>query len=703
MIEIKNAVLVVRPQNTAVDAQSLHLSKLQRPTYVERVFSDLYFIHKIDHCKGNTFAKRAKEAHENIPRDLCKLFTDCCPTCISVMKAKKPVAGIKNIVTDGFGVRGQVDLIDFQSMPDGEFKFLLNYIDHGIKKLTSIPLVAKRASAAAYALLTIFTEQGPPSILQADNGGEFSGSAMDHEDRRLFLEDEYVDEIISEVRMIWPECQLVRGSPRHSESNGGVERVNQTVQKKLGAWMKENKSKHWAIGCKIVQWRYNTQEHETIKDTPYHLAFGQHPRVGISNLPIAPHILKNLSTESQLIDVYSNLKSTMTFESPTKPKSLVESHESVVGEESEIRSVGETMDSASGTKRSNSTTDDESRASRRARTAVRKDADLASSPDPAETRTGGKGKADETRMGGKGKADELDISPIRWMELLKERNGQDVRLTDLVKSRIGSSFPIIRCINTKDICAVENWKGCILRKIMKETWEVLDMNERDKVDEDLELNGDDGLNNNWGMYFKTPSDEYVQSFIMSCEEVQQETENHKVSPRRALLRDKATANTLKKANAVTKNAIKKSPTSKITLGDVVLVPLDGVDRTKVDGGSLVGVIVSINKDKSTCRVAVKRGVLKRAYSHHNLRIVPEASNNRKVMDLEAAFIDWRSLPSITEREAARYVSSVGGQGMVKCNCKGECTSNSCACKKAGRLCSSRCHRNNKCCFNNKEE
>ena len=139
------------------------------------------------------------------------------------------------------------------------------------------------------------------------------------------------------------------------------------------------------------------------------------------------------------------------------------------------------------------------------------------------------------------------------------------------------------------------------------------------------------------------------------------------------------------------------------LGDIVLVPLDEVNSTKVDGGNLVRVIVSINKDKSTCRVAVKRGVLKRAYSHHNLRIVPDASNNRKVMDLEEAFTDWRSLPSITEREAARHVSSVGGQGMVKCNCKGECTSNSCACKKAGRLCSSRCHRNNKFCLNNKEE
>ncbi len=98
MIEVEHAVLVLRPKNSSVEAQSLQLLKLQQPTYLERVFSDLYKIHKSDHCKGNTFAKRAKQAHDNIPRELCKLFTDCCPTCISVMRARKPVAGIKNIV-----------------------------------------------------------------------------------------------------------------------------------------------------------------------------------------------------------------------------------------------------------------------------------------------------------------------------------------------------------------------------------------------------------------------------------------------------------------------------------------------------------------------------------------------------------------------------------------------------------------------------
>ncbi len=63
-------------------------------------------------------------------------------------------------------------------MPNGNFCFLLNYIDHGVKFLFSIPLTRKRASCLAVALLEIFTVIGPPMILQSDNGNEFNTAAM---------------------------------------------------------------------------------------------------------------------------------------------------------------------------------------------------------------------------------------------------------------------------------------------------------------------------------------------------------------------------------------------------------------------------------------------------------------------------------------------------------------------------------------------
>ena len=128
-------------------------------------------------------------------------------------------------------MRGQIDLIDFQSMLDGLFRFLLNYIDHGVKFFFSIPIVHKTASSIAIALLQIFTIIGPPMILQSDNGAEFHGAAMNDRQRKLHgngtlvsLANNELAAIITEIKQLWPECRMVRGSPRHSQSNGGVER-----------------------------------------------------------------------------------------------------------------------------------------------------------------------------------------------------------------------------------------------------------------------------------------------------------------------------------------------------------------------------------------------------------------------------------------------------------------------------------------------
>jgi len=127
--------------------------------------------------------------------------------------------------------------------------------------------------------------------------------------------------------------------------------------------------------------------------------------------------------------------------------------------------------------------------------------------------------------------------------------------------------------------------------------------------------------------------------------------------------------------------------------------IEGVDCTKVDPGNLIGVVVSTDKRHSTCRIAVKHGLLHRAYIYHAVKTVDPASNNMDLHDLRDAFDNWRSLPKLTERAAARFISSVGGQGMIHCMCRGECNTNSCSCKKAGRQCSSRCHRNNSRCKN----
>jgi hypothetical protein len=75
-------------------------------------------------------------------------------------------------------VRAQIDLIDYQSMPDGQFNYVLDYQDHGIKFRILQPLTQKTCRAVALEPISIFCIVGPPSILQADNGKEFSHGAL---------------------------------------------------------------------------------------------------------------------------------------------------------------------------------------------------------------------------------------------------------------------------------------------------------------------------------------------------------------------------------------------------------------------------------------------------------------------------------------------------------------------------------------------
>ena len=115
------------------------------------------------------------------------------------------------------------------------------------------------------------------------------------------------------------------------------------------------------------------------------------------------------------------------------------------------------------------------------------------------------------------------------------------------------------------------------------------------------------------------------------------------------------------------------------VGEVVHVPLKDLDRAKVDTGNLTGVIVQVDKSCSQARVAVKSGLLKTWYVYHRLGRVTGSGNNVELNGLSDALANWKTMKVITDREAAKNESMVGGQGKgnVTCNCKRQCITNHC--------------------------
>ena len=77
-----------------------------------------------------------------------------------------------------------------QSMPDGSFKFICHYSDHGIKFGAAGALIQKTCRAVALFLFDLFTLIGPPKTLQSENGREFSNVALEGKAQKVYLDEE---------------------------------------------------------------------------------------------------------------------------------------------------------------------------------------------------------------------------------------------------------------------------------------------------------------------------------------------------------------------------------------------------------------------------------------------------------------------------------------------------------------------------------
>ncbi|VEN35518.1 unnamed protein product, partial [Callosobruchus maculatus] len=218
----------------------------------------------------------------DVGRYAIEKFLETCEVCQKKKNKSHANLTIKPIISTNFNSRGQVDLMDFQSCPDNEYRWLLNYQDHLTKFLFLRPLKTKTANEVANELLKIFLEIGAPSILQSDSGREFTAS------------------VISEMVKIWPSLKILHGRPRHPQSQGSIERSNQDVENMLRAWMHDHSSKNWSLGCYFVQFQKNSSYHKVIGRSPYKALFGVDPKAGFSPMNLPRDLLDEVENEDDL-------------------------------------------------------------------------------------------------------------------------------------------------------------------------------------------------------------------------------------------------------------------------------------------------------------------------------------------------------------------------------------------------------------------
>ena len=212
--------------------------------------------------------KKIQDKFANIPRYLVQEYIKRCERCAEKRRRRETASGvvIHPLTVKDLNERGQVDLVDMQTNKDGNYRFILHYIEYLTKFHVIRPLQRKTATEVANQLLLIFLDFGAPHILQSDNGREFTG------------------QVIHELSTLWPELILVNGRPRHPQSQGSVERSNGDMKNQLMAWMRDNNTSKWSYGIRFVQWSMNTSFHETIGMEPYKALTGNKPRCGLKSI-----------------------------------------------------------------------------------------------------------------------------------------------------------------------------------------------------------------------------------------------------------------------------------------------------------------------------------------------------------------------------------------------------------------------------------
>ena len=184
-------------------------------------------------------------------------------------EAALPVAPMKPLTCSGPGELLYVDLTSIEeTVPLREDPVIRNVLvlqDHFFKYVLAYVVKDQTARTATETLrIGYFGLFSAPAYLVSDQGKAFMGHVITH------LCDLY-------------GVQKLRTSPYHAQTNGQVERMNQTVIRMIGK-LEEEKKACWSEHLPELLMSYNATCSAVTGYSPYYLLFGRRPRIRVDYL-----------------------------------------------------------------------------------------------------------------------------------------------------------------------------------------------------------------------------------------------------------------------------------------------------------------------------------------------------------------------------------------------------------------------------------
>ncbi|XP_074081691.1 SCAN domain-containing protein 3-like [Macrotis lagotis] len=267
-------VILVQGNEKLIEAINGETNKIRYYLHNEDLFDILHDTHlSIGHGGRTRMEKELQSKYKNITKEVIMLYLTLCKPC-QQKNSKPPKNYIVSKPIKEVNSRCQVELIDMQLNPDGEYKFIMSYQDHQTKLSFLRPLKSIRSEEVAHSLLDIFTIIGAPSVLQSKHGRDFSS------------------QIVNELSMMWSKLKIVHGKPRPCQGHSSVVQPKEDIQSMIISWMQKNNSLHWSEGLWFIQMMKNQPFHRSMQHTQCEV-------VGLSTCNLGEDLV-HLNTEGHL-------------------------------------------------------------------------------------------------------------------------------------------------------------------------------------------------------------------------------------------------------------------------------------------------------------------------------------------------------------------------------------------------------------------
>ena len=227
-------------------------------------------------------------------------------------EAAPPIAPMQPLTCSGPGELLHVDFTSIEeTVPLKEEPVIRNVLvlqDHFSKYVVAYVVKDQTARTAAVTLRNgYFGLFGAPAYLVSDQGKAFTGHLITH------------------------LCELygvhkLRTSPYHAQTNGQVERMNQTIIRMIGK-LAEDKKAHWSEHLPELLSAYNGTRSAVTGYSPYYLLFGRKNRMPVDclfpTLYESPHRTKmevSVATMQKRLKEAFEVARRLTYEEATKQR-----------------------------------------------------------------------------------------------------------------------------------------------------------------------------------------------------------------------------------------------------------------------------------------------------------------------------------------------------------------------------------------------